>query len=229
MTHYDDYDDYYDDDQPSRREKLMEIALRVKPAKAFYVYAHSNAQGEILYLGDGTANAWFSRAGNTMAHAEALVSGEISEMKIVSRHSSQAAARQALRKLKAEVQPRLNEKAKFRPTHRHWAGGLYASGTDFDTPNNTSTVNAKRPEGLYGELFDDLSEFFATQVGIKRKEKNSYSLKTGTKWGDALSDKRGDKFRELKLRKWFLDLLFLHGYEVVSVKGRNGGTVVAPK
>ena len=223
------YDDYYEDDQPSRKEKLMEIALRVKPAKAFYVYAHSNAQGEILYLGDGTANAWFSRTGNSIAHDEALLSGEIAEMKIVSRHTTKSAARQALRKLVKEVQPRLNEKPKYRPTHRSWGDGYYAAGTDFDTPNNKVTVDAKRPAGIYGELFDELSEFFGTQAGVKRKEKKSFSLKTGTKWGDALLDTRGDKLRKLKSRKWFLDLLFLHGYETISVKGKNGGTTISPK
>ena len=94
--------DYYEDDKPSRKEKLMEIALRVKPAKAFYVYAHSNAQGEILYLGDGTANAWFSRTGNSIAHDEALLSGEIAEMKILSRHTTKSAARPVFANLRCD-------------------------------------------------------------------------------------------------------------------------------
>jgi hypothetical protein len=225
--YYDDYDDY--EDQPTRKEKLGEIFLRVKPAKAFFVYSHSNAQGETLYLGDGTANAWFSRAGNSVAHDEALLSGEISEMKIVSRHTSKSAARQALRKLIRQLEPRLNEKPKYRPTHRTWDGNYYAAWGDWDTPTNKATVDAKRPSGVYGELFDDLSEFFGTQAGVKRKEKKSFSLKTGTKWGDHLADTRGDKLRKLKSRKWFLDLLFLHGYETISVKGKNGGTTISPK
>lgn len=225
-----DYDDYYDDeDQPTRKEKLMEIALRVKPAKAFYVYSHANVAGEVLYLGDGTSNAWFSRTGNSMAHDEALLSGEISEMKIVSRHTSKSAARQALRKLIRQLQPRLNEKPKYRPTHRGWNGNFYAAGADFDTPTTSATVETKRPTGIYGELFDELSEFFETQVGVKRKEKQIFSLKAGTKWGDALSEKSGKKVLRLKTRKWFLDLLFLHGYATVSVKGKNGGTVIAHK
>ena len=94
--------DYYEDDKPSRKEKLMEIARRVKPAKAFYVYAHSNAQGEILYLGDGTANAWFSRTGNSIAHDEALLSGEIAEMKILSRHTTKSAARPVFANLRCD-------------------------------------------------------------------------------------------------------------------------------
>lgn len=228
-TMNDYYDDYYEDDQPSRKEKLKDIAARVKPNKAFYVYAHANSNGDILYIGDGTGNAWFSRTGNSIAHDEALISGEIAEMKIVSRHSSQEAARVACQKLKRQVQPRLNEKPKYRPTHRDWNGDLYAAYSDFDEPTNTATVNAKRPAGIYGELFDEMSEFFATQVGIKRKEKQSFSLKTGTKWGDILADTRGDKLRKLKTRKWFLDLLFLNGYETISVKGKNGGTVIAPR
>ena len=225
------YEDYYEDDyeQPKRKEKLSEIALRVKPAKAFYVYAHANAQGETLYVGSGTGNAWFSRAGNTVAHDEALLSGEISEMKIISRHTSKEAARVACRKLIKEEQPRLNEKPKYRPTHRAWDGKLYAAWGDFDEPNNNTTVDAKRPSGIYGELFDELSAFFATQSNVSRKEKQSFSLKKGTKWGDILADTRGDKLRRLKARKWFLDLLFLHGYATVSVKGKNGGTVIAYK
>ena len=114
------YEDDYDYDQPSRKEKLKDIAARVKPDKAFFVYVHLNAQGEPLFFGAGTGFDWFSRSGNSVAHDEALLSGEISEMKIVSRHVSNAAARRTARKLIKEQTPRLNEKPKYRPTHRTW-------------------------------------------------------------------------------------------------------------
>ena len=227
MSYYDE--DPYEDEIRSRTDKRVEAALRVKPAKAFFVFAHSNDKGDVLFIGEGTGSAWFSRRSKSYAHDEAVVSGEISEMKIVSRHASKAAAHTAKLKLIRELKPRLNEKPKYRPTHRSDEGGYYAAGDDLKLEINATTVDIKRPSGIYGELFDDLSEFFATQAGVIKKDKKSFSLKKGTKWGDMLSEKRGKKLQRLKTRAWFLNLLFLHGYKVVSVEGSNGGTTLVYK
>lgn len=212
---------WYEDEDDIPEEKPE---VPVKPNRDFYIYAHSNKNSEVLFLGVGRGDLWFSRRGRSKRHKAALMTNEITSMSIVSNHTTEDAAKQALRRLIKKHTPRLNE-----PTPTAEYDYRTNSWKTTDLPTQFSLELRKPLNETYRQLIPALETFFDSQAGRRKKDKQVFSLKRGTEWGDRLYDVRGDTLRNLKRAKWFTDFLDFHGYHVVSVKGRTGGTIIAPK
>ncbi len=211
ITMYYEYDNDYDDYE-------MEEENKHKPKttpKEFYVYVHTNSAGEILYVGNGIADAWFSKKHMSTDHKEAIRSGKITGMNILTYHSSLDASAQAKRKLIAEHEPILNEKVVYDPK-TYWEEDITRGRVNLSTPKSDELKLFKA----------ELEEFLEGQAGKRRKLKETFSLKADTPWGQKL---KGKKLEKLKKAIWLKDMCKFYNYEIVSVAGRAGGTTIAPK